>query len=51
LGRPRSELGEAQLNQQALVAGVEALGLKLLVENPKDRLGDRHCGHDSVRRQ
>src|ERR1700676_2594352 len=26
------------LNQQALVAGVEALGLKLLVENPKDRL-------------
>ena len=27
-----------KLNQQALVAGVEALGLKLLVENPKDRL-------------
>src|ERR1700751_3286514 len=27
-----------KLNQQALIAGVEALGLKLLVENPKDRL-------------
>jgi len=27
-----------KLNQLALVAGVEALGLKLLVENPKDRL-------------
>jgi len=25
-------------NQQALVAGVEAMGLKLLVENPNDRL-------------
>src|SRR6266403_2813943 len=27
-----------RVNQQALIAGVEALGLKLLVENPKDRL-------------
>ncbi len=27
-----------RLNQQALIAGVEALGLKLLVENPIDRL-------------
>ena len=27
-----------KLNQLALVAGVEAMGLKLLVENPKDRL-------------
>jgi len=27
-----------KLNQQALIAGVEAMGLKLLVENPKDRL-------------
>jgi len=27
-----------KLNQHALIAGVEALGLKLLVENPKDRL-------------
>jgi len=27
-----------KLNQLALIAGVEALGLKLLVENPKDRL-------------
>src|SRR5712664_1691463 len=27
-----------KLNQLALVAGVEALGLKMLVENPKDRL-------------
>jgi len=26
------------VNQQALIAGVEAMGLKLLVENPKDRL-------------
>ena len=27
-----------KLNQQALIAGVEALGLKLFAENPKDRL-------------
>src|SRR3979490_1006966 len=27
-----------RVNQLALIAGVEALGLKLLVENPKDRL-------------
>ena len=27
-----------KLNQHALIAGVEAMGLKLLVENPKDRL-------------
>jgi alanine-glyoxylate transaminase/serine-glyoxylate transaminase/serine-pyruvate transaminase len=27
-----------KFNQHALIAGVEALGLKLLVENPKDRL-------------
>ncbi|HUL34528.1 MAG TPA: alanine--glyoxylate aminotransferase family protein [Candidatus Eisenbacteria bacterium] len=27
-----------KLNQQALIAGVEAMGLKLLVEDPKDRL-------------
>jgi len=27
-----------RVNQQALIAGVEAMGLKLLVENPKDRL-------------
>jgi len=27
-----------KLNQLALIAGVEAMGLKLLVENPKDRL-------------
>jgi aspartate aminotransferase-like enzyme len=27
-----------RLNQHALIAGVEAMGLKLLVENPKDRL-------------
>jgi alanine-glyoxylate transaminase/serine-glyoxylate transaminase/serine-pyruvate transaminase len=27
-----------KLNQRALIAGVEAMGLKLLVENPKDRL-------------
>jgi alanine-glyoxylate transaminase / serine-glyoxylate transaminase / serine-pyruvate transaminase len=27
-----------KLNQQALIAGVEALNLKLFVENPKDRL-------------
>lgn len=27
-----------KLNQQALIAGAEGLGLKLLVENPKDRL-------------
>ncbi len=27
-----------RMNQQALIAGVEAMGLDLLVENPKDRL-------------
>src|SRR5215475_145502 len=27
-----------RVNQQALIAGVEAMGLKLLVENPKERL-------------
>jgi len=27
-----------KLNQKALIAGVEAMGLKLLVENPKERL-------------
>ena len=26
------------MNQQALIAGVEAMGLELLVKNPKDRL-------------
>ena len=30
--------GRHQMNQQALVAGIESMGLKMFVENPEDRL-------------
>ena len=35
-----------RVNQHALIAGVEAMGLKLLVENPKDRLVTNHELYD-----
>jgi len=36
--RSRSPLERHRINQQALIAGAEAMGLKMFVENPKDRL-------------
>jgi alanine-glyoxylate transaminase/serine-glyoxylate transaminase/serine-pyruvate transaminase len=36
--RPGKSLGAASRNQRALIAGVEAMGLALLVKNPKERL-------------